>query len=801
MVPPFNTSDPASRIQRPIRAARNGGDYPGQSDRTRSALQPGSLGGVAGSGDTPARHRRASCVNVLAAALAVAASACGPLVSVRNLFDSGARMAAGVTITRDSWGVPHIEARTDAGVVFGMAYAQAEDNFWQIEEDYINALGRAASVYGPAGLDNDLVRAAFEVERHAREEYEREPAERRAMWEAYADGLNYYLATHDDVRPRAIRHFEAWFPFALVRNVWATSIVNGVQVRDVIAVPVDADDADSDTAPETPSAGDADNDLPTWRSPDPAFLSGRLPDESNAWAVAPSRTRDGAALLFLNPHVNFFGNGQRWEMHIRSGSGWHFAGFAVLGMPVPHSGHNDVLGWTHTSTAADAADAWIESFDNDTDPLAYRHGPDWLRAIEFEQDIAVRTERGTQKRRYRFLRTHRGPVVALPDGRRASVRIARFEDGGAIQQWLEMSRAGSFDAFREALAASALPGSNTMYADRDGNIYYVHGNAVPRRDPAIDWTLPVDGSDPRTEWDGYHSPDELPHVLNPASGWIQNTNSSPWSATGGDDNPDPAGYAAYMAREPDNARARISRRLLDRSEPWTFSQWQAAAFSTYVLEAEEAIPRIADEWERLGASDPDRARRLDASIETLRDWDRTSRVGSPAMTVFTAWSSHIAAEAATPEPWPNVRALEHAVADLTRTWGTPNIAWGQVNRLQRVHTSGTAAFDTAAPSLPVPGGPGSLGMIFDFETRPGPGGRQYYGVRGHSWVGVIEFGPRIRTRTIVTFGQSADPVSPHWFDQAQLYARGEMKTLWFTPEEVESAIAIRYSPGQTPGHD
>lgn len=717
--------------------------------------------------------------------------ACAPLSGVRSIFDSGVRIARGVTITRDSWGVPHIQAATDAGVVFGMAYAQAEDNFWQLEEDYINALGRAASVYGEAALPNDLVRAAFEVERLAREEYEREPPERRALWDAWAAGVNHFIGSNRDVRPRAIRRFEPWFPFALARNVWSTSTVNGVPLRDVIATPVGAAAVSGTPQPqETPATA--------WRTPDPALLGGRAPDESNAWAVSPQRTRDGHALLFLNPHVNFFGNGQRWEVQFRSGTGWQFAGFAVLGMPVPHAGHNGVLGWTHTTTGADVADAWIERFDHPSDPLAYRHGEDWLHAIEFEIAIEVRTATGSERRRYRFLRTHHGPLVALPDGRRAAVRIAGHEDGGSIQQWLAMSRAASFDEFRQALALTALPASNTMYADREGNIYYLHGNAVPRRHFAADWSLPLDGSDPRTEWDGYHTLDELPGLANPPAGWIQNTNSSPFTATDGEGNPEPARYRSYMAPESDNARSRTSRRLLARTATWTFEAWQAAAFDSYVIEAESAIPRIADEWERLGATDPERARALDPYIEELRNWDYRSAVGSSAMTLFAAWHARTEGEGAFDGEWPHVRALEQAVADIRNAWGRTRVAWGEVNRLQRIHTSGTLPFDPASPSLPVEGGPGALGIVFNFESRIGPDGRRRYGVRGHSWVGAIEFGDTVRARTIVNFGQSADSISPHWFDQAPLYARGQLKTLWFTPDEIEAARTVRYRPGEEP---
>jgi acyl-homoserine lactone acylase PvdQ len=736
---------------------------------------------------------------------------------VRGFVDPGWRAAQQVVIHRDAWGVPHIEGPTDASVVFGLAYAQAEDNFWQLEEDFIHALGWAARLYGEQAVANDLVRLAFEVERLSREEYAREPGERRALWDAYAAGLNYFLRTRPDVEPRLIRRFEPWFVFARFRPASAATVVDGVALANVVAVPVGQPEIverarGTSTAIRLGAAGaqgrTASNECVVLLGP--ACAAGLLDAgpgpaaESNAWAVAPSRTRDGHALLFQNPHVGFFGAGQRWEVHLRSDAGWHVSGFAILGTPIPRAGHNEHLGWTHTNTAADVEDAYVVRFDHPTNPLAYRYAEGWRDAIEREATLLVRTPGGLERRRYRFLRTHHGPVVSAPDGRRIAIRVARFEDGGSLQQWYEMGRARSLSEFRAALGRTALSISNTMYADQAGNIMYVHGNAVPRREPRFDWTRPVDGSDPTTEWRGYHALDELPQLVNPSSGWIQNTNSTPFLATGEGSNLRREDYPSYMAREADNARAQISRRILAADSAWTASTWAAAAFDTQVLTADAQIPYIIDEWERAGAGQPDRAARLDEAIELLRDWDRVSTIESAAMTLYVYWSeAMLARRAAEPDSaddsardWPRVRALEQAVARLVADWGRARVAWGEVNRLQRVHTSGDEPFDDAKPSLPVAGGPGGVGMVFNIGTRPGPDGRRRYGVRGHTWVGVVEFGASIVARSIVTFGQSADPASPHWFDQAPLFARGEFKPAWFTQEEVLANARLRYHPGE-----
>ncbi len=745
---------------------------------------------------------RAAHARGLVLALLVVAAGCAPLRSLRALVDPADRMAGTVTIIRDSWGVPHIYGPSDASVVFGLAYAQAEDNFAQIEEDYLFALGRAAEVWGEAELPNDLVRSAFEVERLSREEYEREPPERKALWDAFAAGLNYYLRQHPEVQPRRLSRFEPWYPFAVFRPASASSTVDGVRLRDVIADPVPES---GQTAPPPPSAG-----MESGVAPLAADLGGDAPDDpleavngwpaaSNAWAVSPRLTHDGHALLFQNPHVGFFGAGQRYEMHIESEAGWDVSGFAILGTPIPRSGHNEQLGWTHTNTAADAADAYLLTFDDPADSLSYRTGDGRAEAVPFEDEVLVNTQQGIERRRYRFLRTPLGPVVRLPDGGRAAIRRARFVEGGSLQQWYEMGRATSLEEFRAALARTSFPISNTMYADRDGHIMFVQGNAVPRRDPRLDWSRPVDAADPSSEWQGYHSLDELPQLIDPPAGWLQNTNATPFLATGEGSNLDASAYPSYMAPEPDNARARDSRRILEAGRDWTFESWARAAFDRYVNEADAAIAEIMDEWERVGASDPGRAARVDSAIYALRDWDRVSTVASVAMTDFVLWSERIRAARRSSDPYPALRALEETVDWLREAWGTTRVPWGEINRLQRAPSSGREPYDETAPSLPVAGAPGELGIIFNVGSRPGPDGKRRYGYRGHTWVSIVEFGPRVRARSIVTFGQSADPASPHFFDQAALYVRGEFKPAWFERADVEAHASHRYHPGEEDG--
>jgi acyl-homoserine-lactone acylase len=720
---------------------------------------------------------------------------CAPIQAVLpSRLPPDERLARSVTIVRDEWGVPTVYGPSDAAVAFGLAWVQAEDNYWQVEEDYIHATGRAAHYYGERYLAADLVRKAFEVERLAREEYLREPPERRAVWDAFAAGLNYYMRTQG-VQPRLITRWEPWMPFARFRTAGAGTTVDGVrlgQIADFVSVGTSA----LTGAPALPGLRGIQL-VGTWDEDavQDAVRNPPAPSGSNTWAVAPSRTAGGHALLFQNPHVGFFGSGQRYEVQVHSEQDWHVRGFVILGTPVIRSGHNAHLAWSHTNSAADHSDVYAVVFDHPTDPLAYRVDGEWRRAVEWEDSLRVNTIDGVVTRTYRFRRTHHGPIVAVREGAALAVRMGRLEEGGSIQQWYAMNRARNLDEFRTALAQRAFPISNTMYADTAGNIYYVHGNAVPRRDASFDWTRPVDGNTAATEWQGYHELNELPQLLNPASGWLQNTNSTPFLATGAGDNLDRAAFPSYMAPEPDNARARSSRRLLEREAAWTFEAWERAAFDTYLIDAGPAIALLVREWEEVGGESPFRAMAVDAAIDLLRAWDRVSTTESEAMTVFVLWQERFRSAGYTGRH-AAFRALEDAVAALRRDFGTPHVAWGDVNRLQRIHSSGAEPFRDDAPSLPVPGADSWTGVIFRFTTQPGPDGRRRYGVSGHTWVSIVELRPEVRSRSIVQFGQSADPASPHYFDQAPLYVRGEMKPAWFTRMDVSAQGRRVYRPGQ-----
>ena len=689
--------------------------------------------------------------------------------------------AQAVTIYRDTWGVPHIYGPTDSSVAFGFAYAQAEDNLDLLEDSYLRALGRSAERYGEATVADDRLARALEIPRLSQEEYRRAELHMKGIYEAFAAGLNYFVAKHPDRRPRLIPRFEPWHPIALLRYKY-------FQLEFV-----------------------------EYAGLDPKTLAVRVPSReerpkgSNAWAVSAVKSASGYPMLLINPHIRFFGPAQFYEGHIHSDEGWNFSGVTRCGFLFPYFGHNEMLGWTYTDNYHDHGDLYAETFDHPSDPLAYRYGNGYRQATTWEDTIKVRTVEGLETRTLTFRKTHHGPILSKFNEKPVALKLAMLEEGGWFDQYYAMTRARSLAEFRTALQRNAIPYMNITYADRDGNIWYVYNGTVPRRAERFDWLAPVDGSDPETEWRGFHTLAEYPQVLNPPIGYVQNCNSTPFTTTSSG-NPDPSKFPTYMiGPEIDDARAKVSRQVLEERATFTFEQWAAAATDTRVYEAPQHIPQLVKSWEQLGRRDAQRAGTLAPLIDELRKWDGVSRIDSVAMTLFLLWFERAYIfNWYTEAPLERVEvldALEAVKVALERQWGTWRVPWGEINRLQRRNWSGEESFDDALPSLPVPGGPGFAGIVFSFypkyeefspylERKSGgpPPNRRRYGELGNSYVAVVEFGPVVRAKSIVYFGQSGDPSSPHWFDQAQLYAKGQFKPAWFSIEDVRANLERSYHP-------
>ncbi len=725
-------------------------------------------------------------------------------------------MATSVTIYRDAYGVPHVDGPTDASCMFGFTYAQAEDYFWQIEDSYIRALGRAAEWYGEVELANDLVNEALDIKGLSQKEYARLSPQAREFNQAVTDALNFYLATNPKIKPRLIKRFEPWYPLALGRFLLYQSFIytkSGMSASDILSVAQEIK-GDKTSRIELSPETLAQLVVLEERAAQNELISQHV--GSNMWAVTPEKSSSRKSLLLINPHQPFFGPGQWYEGHVISGEGWNLSGACLFGSPFPTIGYNESLAWSHTVNQPNIADTYTITFDDPNKPLSYRYADGHREATESIAAIAVKSDAGVQVRQFKLTKTHHGPIVGKRDETPVAVRFAKLEEGGALEQWYAMGKAKSVAEFKKAMSVCNVPMFNAMASDNQGNIFYVYGAAVPRRSLKFNWTKPVDGSDPETEWQGYHAFEELPQVENPKCGFIQNCNQSPWTTTPlgkeladgqVDENPKPSEYPNYMVNEPDrdNGRARISRRILASNAEFSFDAWAKYAFDTTILEAEGRIPELVEEWKKLSEKEAERAEKLREAVEMMRDWDCVSTIDSVPMTLTFMTFEKVLAMLRKGDilNFPRIRALEATISDLETTFGTWKVAWGEINRLQRIHGSqinsqGAGEFSDERPSLPVAGAPGPLGVVFNFYTLPQKGQKRRYGVAGHSFVGVVELAELVQARTVLQFGNSGDPKSPHWFDQAELYAKGQFKPSWYTRKDFEANSPTSYHPGLKP---
>lgn len=721
-------------------------------------------------------------LGVLTAALAVSAPAPADPAASDAPDDSALaeKYAAEVTIVRDKWGVPHIEGPTDASVVFGYGYAQAEDYLWQVEENILRSLGRSAEANGKKSLESDLLTHNFGVPRRAKAMYPKLPDADKRICEAFAAGINYYLRTHPDDKPRVLDRFEPWHVYANRGQVAIDWLFNKAKL---------------DKKQQNKYA-----------------LSTQL--ASNGWAIGPSRTKNGSAMLFINPHQPWFGPGSWYEGHLKSREGLNFSGASFYAMPFPMLGRNEHLGWGHTANKPDVADAYRLTFDDPMDPLKYRNGDGYKTAVVREEKILVKDGERMEEMVFAFRDTHLGPIVAQEDDTHfLAVKIARMGEPLAFRQALKMVKSKNFAEWRAALDDLELVMFNCIYADREGNIAYIYNGAIPRRDPSFDWSKPVDGGDPRTEWRGYHSIAELPQVVNPASGYVQNCNQTPYTTTD-DGNPSPLDFPEYLADEQhiDTTRAQVSRYLLRQMKDATLDQWESAAFDRTMYWPLFALPEAKRDLEALRARNPELASKLDPYFQHLFDWDCKGGDDSTQATLCLAW--YIELYGNNPlkprrklrpqymaDPQARLAGMVNAVNRLKLVHGDWKVPWGKAFRMQRLTglsvQSDLSRFSAAYPSLPCPGMPEELGSVFNTTYFINPLNKTQYGIAGHSYVSCLEFKKDgIDARSIVTFGSSGDPNSRHYFDQAELFSKGKMKPSWFAWDEVLANAEETYRPGK-----
>jgi acyl-homoserine-lactone acylase len=719
-------------------------------------------------------------------AMLVAGAWCAP-VRADDAHDGLARWqaeAAAVTITRDDWGIAHVHGKTDANAVFGMAYTQAEDDFNRVETNYLNSLGWLAKAEGETAIWSDLRQQLWIDAVELKRIYASSPSWLRELMDAWADGLNYYLATHPDVHPRVITHFEPWMALSFSEGSIGGDIER-VSLKSLQAFY--GKPADTVALVDTPSS---------WAEP----------TGSNGIAIAPKLSADGHALLLINPHTSFF---FRSELQMSSDAGLDVYGAVTWGQFFIYQGFNKHIGFMHTSTTADVVDEFAETTVHDGGRLGYRYGKD-VRPVTIKPiAIAYRKADGSMgERTFTTYATHHGPIVREENGKWIATALMNKPMEALEQSWLR-TKAADFASFMKIAELKANSSNNTIFADDKGEIAYLHPQFIPKRDNRFDYTNPVDGSDPATDWQGLLPLDAAPHLLNPANGWIMNTNNWPYSAAGAD-SPKRENYPRYMDSVGENPRGLHATMVLSDKRDFTLASLITAAFDSYLPAFARQIPILVADYDALPANDPLK-KKLAGQIALLRSWDYRWGIASMPTSLAVFWGDSlwdkvdksdvseslsvydIMAERAGPKA--RLEALVEASDRLQKDFGSWGVPWGEVNRYQRINADIVQPFDDAKPSIPVPFTSSRWGSLASFGAHRWPGTRRYYGTSGNSFVAVVEFGDKVRARAITAGGESGRPDSSHFNDEAERYTTGNLRAVYFWPDDLKGHTERVYHPG------
>jgi len=732
--------------------------------------------------------------------LLICALASVPLVAEAAQDTEAARWqreAQQVTIIRDDWGIAHVYGKTDADAVFGMEYAQAEDDFNRVETNYIDALGRLAETEGESKIYQDLRMKLFIDPEALKKQYAASPAWLKTLMKAFADGLNFYLYKHPEVKPRVIKRFEPWMALSFTEGSIGTDIerVNVEQLAAFYA-------KQQAYSPPQPGRGSRRGGEAMLADQDDAAE----PAGSNGVAIAPSNTTGRHALLLINPHTSFY---FRSELQMVSEEGLDAYGAATWGQFFIYQGFNSRVGWMHTSSGVNAISRYLETVERKSDRYYYKYGAAELPVDALQIAVPYATDHGMATKTFTVYRTQHGPVIGEQGGKWLTVRLMQ-EPVKALTQSYTRTKATDYKSFRQTMELHTNSSNNTIYADADGDIAYFHGNFIPRRDPRFDWTKPVDGSDPATDWHGLLSVDETPHLLNPKSGWLYNSNDPPWSAAGpGSLNKED--YPGYVETGGESARGLHALKLFVEKKDFTLDSLIAAAFDSYLPWFEKTLPALLKAWDEAAGSDPLKAKLVD-QIKLLREWDFRWGVDSAPTSLAVFWGEdisrrvrreaaqspgmpiydYIGAQAPAGELLESLAAASDRLAADFETWKTP---WGEINRFQRLSDDLLPRFDDSKPSIPVEFTSATWGSLASFGARPYPGTKKWYGSGGNSFVAVVEFGPRVRAKAVTAGGESGNPSSPHFNDEAQRYSTGDLRPVYFYRSELQGHTERPYHPG------
>jgi acyl-homoserine-lactone acylase len=698
------------------------------------------------------------------------------------------KVATQITIIRDNWGIPHVYGKTDADAVFGLLYAQCEDDFVRIEMNYIEKLGRLSEIKGQSVLYNDLETRLIISEEEAKIDYENAKPWLKKLLNAYADGINYFLYKNPAVQPALLKHFEPWYPL-----LWTDGSIGAISTGNL-------------NTGELKAFYSGNTDKVSYLEREKNIQTG-----SNGFALAPSKTASGNAILYINPHTSFY---FRPEVQISSEEGLNAYGAVTWGQFFIYQGFNENCGWMHTSSNVDVSDMYAEKIVMKNEKIFYENDGQLLPITEKKITIKYLKDGKLKNKDFKTYFTNHGPIMAKREGKWISLKSYNRSMKSLEQSWLR-TKSKSFDDYKTAMDLKANTSNNTVYADSKGNIAYWHGNFVPIRDPNINWSQVVDGTTSATEWKGLHAVSETVHSYNPANGWLQNCNSTPFSVAG-NQSPKKENYLPYMAPDGENFRALNAVRLLSEGKNYTLDKVIADGYDRKLTAFEVLIPALILSFEKNNLAKDTLYKDLIEPINVLKNWDYYSSEKSVATTLALEWvikldpiiqrayveqgqidqveNTFLFAKNASVNQL--VPQLLTVVKELKSKFGKWEIPWGEINRFQRLSGAINLKYDDNLQSTPIGFGPALWGSLPAFTSNYQKETKKRYGYNGNSFVCAVEFGPKIKAKSLLAGGNSSDPKSKHFNDQAEMYRKGEFKDVLFYKEAVEKNAERSYHPGE-----
>ena len=670
-------------------------------------------------------------IAILAAALLMS---CQPQPADNSLPETGS-----VKIIRDSYGVPHIYAADEHDLLYGLGYATASDRAKQIFATVLTTHGRLAELWGQTALKNDVMMRLFRLRRLAEDKTASLDADKLGLLQAFCDGVNAAVEEQRDSLPD-----------------WVTTLAPVDVVAIALMVNIDFALLSRDS---------------------PVADMRRSGIGSNQFAVAPARSTNGHAMLSIDPHLMFNGTYRWTEAHLVT-KDYEIVGAVIPGLPMVSLGHNGKVAWSLTVNYPDLGDAYAEQINPDN-PAQYRGPTGWLDFERWSETFKIRTADGFEEQIQECLATHHGPVVSVAEGKAYAAKIAGLGEIGILDQFMDLARANTVNDVIEAFRTPGFNMQNVVSVDTEGNIAYLYNTLCPWRDTAIEWDKVLPPNDPRAEWGKYISFDELPKLVNPESGWLQNCNDSPWYVTEN---------SGIVAGELPNRlctidllgdRGRKLTELLSADDSVTFEEMIAYANDTEVLRARLWVPALLDAYDKFRQRMSLEGTETEEAIELLRGWDHHCDADSTAMALFFTWYARgelngisDASQITDDIKQKQMIELGAAAAELKAAHGRLDVPWGEVLRIRH-----------GEKSWPLSGG-GVFSVLRAAYVRRG--GEGMFASQGASYQMVVEMAPVPVARSCFPFGVSEDPASSHFSDMTELYSRMEYKPVWYSPEDVEA---------------